>query len=63
LLYTYRESSAAKLERGHRLVENSKDDDDRWLTNDSEDEGDEIEVQMLAEAIETMMVLVTDKEE
>jgi hypothetical protein len=53
---------AAELECG-RLAQERGEDDDGWETDTSDvDEGEDAEVEELAEAIETVMVLTTDKD-
>ncbi|KAJ7885442.1 hypothetical protein B0H13DRAFT_2235276 [Mycena leptocephala] len=54
---------AAELERGRLAQERGEEDDDGWETDTSDvDEGEDAEVEELAEAIETVMVLATDKD-
>ncbi|KAJ7831870.1 hypothetical protein B0H13DRAFT_2240523 [Mycena leptocephala] len=54
---------AAELERGRLAQERGEEDDDGWETDTSDvDEGEDVEVEELAEAIETVMVLATDKD-
>ncbi|KAJ7835428.1 hypothetical protein B0H13DRAFT_2240085 [Mycena leptocephala] len=54
---------AAELERGRLAQERGEEDDEGWETDESDgDEGEDVEVEELAEAIETVMVLATDKD-
>ncbi|KAJ7858418.1 hypothetical protein B0H13DRAFT_2237590 [Mycena leptocephala] len=54
---------AAEVERGRLAQQTGHDDDDGWVTDESDgDEGEDVEVQELAETIETVMVLATDKD-
>ncbi|KAJ7921642.1 hypothetical protein B0H13DRAFT_1604343 [Mycena leptocephala] len=54
---------AAELECGRLAQERGEEDDDGWETDTSDvDEGEDAEVEELAEAIETVMVLTTDKD-
>jgi hypothetical protein len=51
------------LERRRLAQERGEEDDDGWETDTSDvDEGEDVEVEELAEAIETVMVLATDKD-
>jgi hypothetical protein len=54
---------AAEVECGRLAQQTGHDDDDGWVTDESDgDEGEDVEVQELAETIETVMVLATDKD-
>lgn len=54
---------AAELERGRHAQERGEEDDDGWETDESDvDGGEDVEVEELAETIETVMVLATDKD-
>ncbi|KAJ7899640.1 hypothetical protein B0H13DRAFT_2234208 [Mycena leptocephala] len=54
---------AAELERGRHAQERGEEYDDRWETDESDvDGGEDVEVEELAETIETVMVLATDKD-